>query len=96
MAPPGGLIDMNSLVGGLAPAHNAQMDPEMDPERVEFEVKTAFLERTVDTLNEVVIEQGRTLEALVRRVAELEGMVKGQTGGTGDGPDPLEERPPHY
>lgn len=68
----------------------------MDPRRVDFEVKAAFLEQTVDTLNEVIIEQGRSIEALERRVTDLEGVAKGQMDAGEGGGDPLEERPPHY
>ena len=67
-----------------------------DPERIDLETKLGFLERTVDELNEVIIAQGRQIEALESKVADLES----RQAGTGDPStanlDPLEERPPHY
>lgn len=65
-------------------------------EHIELETKLGFLERTCDELNEVVIEQGRQIETLQRKLADLES----RQSGTGDpntaNQDPLDERPPHY
>lgn len=65
-------------------------------DRIELETKLGFLERTLDELNEVVIEQGRQIETLQRKVSDLES----RQAGTGDpntaNQDPLDERPPHY
>ena len=63
---------------------------------IELQSKCAFLEHMVDSLNEVLIEQGRELERLRRRVEQLEDRLRGSGDGTGSQGDPLEERPPHY
>lgn len=65
-------------------------------ERIDLETKLGFLERTVEELSEVVIGQGRQIETLERKLADLES----RQSGTGDpntaNLDLLEERPPHY
>ena len=62
----------------------------------ELESRYTHLQRTVETLNEVVIEQGKKIDRLEQRVAEL---VK-QLGTVMDRehePRSLEEeKPPHY
>ncbi len=60
----------------------------------ELETKLTFQEQTLDTLDSVVAEQSLRIEQLERRLALLEGRLR----GLGDGPegDPLEERPPHH
>lgn len=69
----------------------------MDPRIVEIETKFAFLEETVDQLNEVILDQGREIERLKRLLKELEGRVATKhDGGPEESLDPLEERPPHY
>lgn len=68
----------------------------MNERQVELESKIAFLERTVDDLNEVVLSQGAALEELGRQLVRLEQRVRAGQGGEGPEGDPLEERPPHY
>ena len=68
--------------------------PQSD--RVDLESKLAFLEHTLDELSEVVLEQGRTLEAMGRTITRLEARLRDGSGGDGPDGDPLEERPPHY
>ena len=69
----------------------------MDDTTLELQSKIAFLERTVETLDEVVIEQGREIEGLTKRLALLEGKLRGLVDAAdGEEPDPLSERPPHY
>jgi SlyX protein len=59
---------------------------------VDLETKLAFQEKTIADLNEVVIDQGRTLAELVRRVKTLEAQLRSFL----DDADPTLERPPHY
>ncbi len=69
----------------------------MDDTTLELQSKIAFLERTVETLDEVVIEQGREIEGLTKRLTLLEGKLRGLVDAAdGEEPDPLSERPPHY
>lgn len=62
----------------------------------ELQVKIAFLERTLEELNEVVLEQTRSIETLQGKVALLESRASAAADSPGDESDPLEERPPHY
>jgi SlyX protein len=71
-------------------------EPTHSDDRVELESKIAFLERTVDDLNDVILEQGKSLEELGRRLAKLEGRIDpGGDSESGDG-DLDAQRPPHY
>jgi SlyX protein len=75
------------------------MDDQRSPGdaiRIELEIKIGFLERTVDALNEVVLEQAGTIEVLGRRLTELEFRVKAPDELEPEPDDPLSERPPHY
>lgn len=68
----------------------------MSPESriIELETRQAFQDDTIQSLNDVVVEQGRVIECLQLQMAELikryEEMV-GQYGSEGE-----EAPPPHY
>lgn len=64
--------------------------------RIALESKLAFLERTVDDLNDVILDQARSFEALEARLAKLEARLHDAHNAEGGEPDPLAERPPHY
>ncbi len=64
--------------------------------RIAVESKIAFLERTVDDLNDVILAQGKSLDALEARLVKLEARLHGVQNAEGGEVDPLEERPPHY
>jgi len=64
-------------------------------DQVDLEIKTAFLERTLDTLNEVVLEQGNIIDRLERRLDSLEKRIKAMREGE-DEVGPHDEQPPHY
>jgi SlyX protein len=72
-------------------------DPERSRQSLDaVESKIAFLERTVDDLSDVLLDQGKALEALGARLAKLEARLF-DAQNVEDGPsDPYEERPPHY
>lgn len=57
----------------------------------EAETKLAYLEQTVDTLNDVVIEQRAAIDALTARLERLRAEFE-----TAAGTDPGDEKPPHY
>ena len=71
----------------------AKMEPT---DREEFESKIAFLERTLDCLNEVVLSQGRSLEALELKVGRLDSRMTAVSDSTEEARDLEAERPPHY
>lgn len=64
-----------------------------DLERIAIEAKVAFLERSVEVMNEVLIEQARSIQELVERLAILERELAGD-----EGEDflPHDSPPPHY
>ncbi len=68
----------------------------MSERQIELESKIAFLEHTLDTLSAVMHEQGRTIEALEKRLGQVESRVRATQEGEVSEGDPLEERPPHY
>jgi uncharacterized coiled-coil protein SlyX len=63
---------------------------EPDPERVSLELRIMKLERFLQELSDVVVAQGRSIEALTREVGKLRGV--GEAGEEAAG----NERPPHY
>lgn len=72
-----------------------------DPAREELESKLTFLEHTLDTLGEVLLDHGNLIDTLRARVDELEqrigSLAQGEGAGESSGGDPLvDERPPHY
>ncbi len=64
-----------------------------DQERVALEAKMAFLERTVELMNEVILEQARGIQELGDRIAKLERELSGDDGGELGAYD---TPPPHY
>ena len=65
--------------------------------QTKLETQVAHLERFVEQLNEVIIEQNRRLDGLQRTIQEQDAQLSElkrrlpETKGT-----PEEERPPHY
>lgn len=53
-------------------------------------------ERTIETLNGVVIEQSQQLAALERKLGGLEGQVQNVAGAIRENRSLEEEKPPHY
>ena len=97
-ARPGGLKAQRGLwgPGGGALIIRAMTDPsQAGEERADLEVKLSFLERTVDELNAVVVEQADLLDDLRTRLDKLERQAR---SGEGD-QEPLrphDDPPPHY
>ncbi|MFT7669544.1 MAG: SlyX protein [Planctomycetota bacterium] len=68
-----------------------------DTRIIELESKFIFMEKTMDDLNDVILDQGREIDSMQRRITELETRIAAKQEGDGAGEaDPLEERPPHY
>ena len=61
-----------------------------------IEMKIAYQEHTLETLNEVVIEQQKQIDKLQRTVTVLTDRVKSLGESSGAGPDGGSEKPPHY
>lgn len=65
----------------------------MDAERADLEAKVTFLERTLDAINEAMIDQGRHITRLEARIEELHQKVEAKDAPEMEGHD---SRPPHY
>lgn len=61
--------------------------------RVAIEAKVAFLERSVELMNEIILEQGRAIHDLGEKLANLERELAGDDG---DDMAPHDLPPPHY
>jgi SlyX protein len=59
---------------------------------IELETRLAFQDRTIETLNEVVLQLRNDLLAMGRRIDELRDHLAGAGPETGPGDD----RPPHW
>ncbi|MCC6491454.1 MAG: SlyX family protein [Pirellulales bacterium] len=58
-----------------------------------LEERLSFQQRVVDQLHEVLLEQGRRIEALQREAARQRAAVQRLSAAEGDLPH---EKPPHY
>ncbi len=68
-----------------------------NPGQVDLEMKLVFLERTVDELGEVILDQNKSIDALNLRLRLLEERLKqGQGGGTEEERSLEDDRPPHW
>lgn len=61
----------------------------MTDKLIEVESQVATLQRTVDQLSEVIVEQGKLLDVLQRQVEHLTQQLQA-------GEETTDERPPHY
>lgn len=64
----------------------------MEARIVELEIKCSFLEQSLDSLNELVLEQARELKLLNRKLELLEKRLADDGTEVGPHNDP----PPHY
>ncbi|HTI49709.1 MAG TPA: SlyX family protein [Planctomycetaceae bacterium] len=69
--------------------------PSLPDRVVELELLVTHLQRDLDTLNGVLLDQQKQLDALGRLVARLDDRVT-RLGDEDEPSDPVEERPPHY
>ncbi len=60
----------------------------------ELEIKLAYAEDLLDTLNHTVFRQQEQIEALQRQLSDLQRQV--QSMPAGPAPTLLDELPPHY
>ena len=70
------------------------MNPSHDSDRItQLEASVAHLERLFDELNTVVVEQGRRLARLEKRLEQVAQLFE---GGELDRLRQVQEKPPHY
>lgn len=66
----------------------------MNQRLTELEIRYSFQSRQVEELNQVICDQQRTIDRLVQRVERLERHLSEIFEAVG--PNPPNERPPHY
>jgi SlyX protein len=62
-----------------------------DARLIALETKVSYQEKMIAELNEVIIDQNRTIADLQRRLTLVEGQLQGESGR-----EMPAERPPHY
>lgn len=62
----------------------------------ELEIQLAHTQREVEQLNEVVTEQSRQLDRVMRLVTRFEAKLDDFKYKVEEKPDLLDEKPPHY
>ncbi len=60
---------------------------------VDIEIKLAHQEDMVESLNEVVIQQSRRIDQLEAMVSQLAEHIRNNAQS---GPNPVNDKPPHY
>ena len=64
---------------------------------IELQTQVAFMEHTIDTLNDIVTEQSQLLADQQRQLQLIYQKLESQTSGSQIQPfDLLADRPPHY
>lgn len=63
---------------------------------VDLESRYTHLQRVVDDLNQVTIEQARRIEMVERRIQSLLGQLAAFTDRSAERGNIEEEKPPHY
>lgn len=61
-----------------------------------LEIKASFTEDLVDKLDQIIIRQQRTLDALISELRDLRAQAAGNTEGGGAPRNLRDELPPHY
>jgi SlyX protein len=69
--------------------------PEDHKQLLAMEERITFLQRSLDQLNEVVVEQDQRLESLKRELARLGSSLE-RLADASSGGDLPHEKPPHY
>ena len=78
----------------------SELEPNQ-PERLaarvtELEELLTHFERTVQDLNEVLLQVQNRLDTLERRLEKLSKIEEARGGSVGEAPSIHDERPPHY
>jgi SlyX protein len=64
---------------------------------IDLQTQVAFMEHTIDTLNDIVTEQSQLLADQQRQLQLIYQKLESQTNGSQIQPfDLLSDRPPHY
>lgn len=69
---------------------------EINEKIIEIETKMAFQEETIEQLNDVIINQQKTLDTLKQQVIQLNTKIKEESQQWQSDNNPADETPPHY
>lgn len=69
---------------------------DIEARLTELEIKASFTEDLVDSLNQVIVEQQRQIELLMREVGRLTQQAPDAGGGGAPFRSLRDELPPHY
>lgn len=69
---------------------------DLDSLLQDLQLRYAFQEDHISSLNETVVEQGRRLDQLERRCQHLQQLLQDMAEGVEQARQPTSERPPHY
>lgn len=84
-------------VRATAPAAPSAVGADTSARLDELEIKLAFAEDLLESLNALVARQAEQIEALGREVVRLKERTERGDGGVGGAAGaPADERPPHY
>lgn len=70
--------------------------PDTDKRLTELEIKAAFAEDLIESLNQVVIRQQQQIDRLVLEVTQLRRQLEQSDAGAAPFRSLREELPPHY
>ncbi|HYR25182.1 MAG TPA: SlyX family protein [Aquabacterium sp.] len=71
------------------------ISPEVEQRLIDLEIKAAFMEDLVDSLNEVIVRQQQQIDLLVREMNRQQQQLE-QGSGTPAFRSLRDELPPHY
>ena len=63
---------------------------------IELETKIAFIEQSVDDLNDVIIAQQKMLDSLQAKITQLNSKLDQESQFWSQNSNPIDEKPPHY
>ncbi len=72
------------------------MSEELIQQIIELQAKAVFQEDLLQSLNQIVIEQDKTIRALTERVQRWESKLDDMSYAIESGGTPQSEVPPHY
>jgi uncharacterized coiled-coil protein SlyX len=84
------------LQRSISPRNTMQPGNSLEDRLIRLETSMMQLEHDVEQLNESLVAQHRTLEALRVVVERLEWKLDRENPGPSETRDPEAERPPHY
>ena len=63
---------------------------------IELETKIAFMELSIEQLNDVIIKQQKMLDSLQAKITQLDSKIEQESQYWSQNNNPVDEKPPHY